>query len=141
MGDASVSAISPLVSMQNRIIRILTFAPFRSRNVQQYYDMLDVMNLKQIHYFEKGKFMYRLINQKLPNNFENLRPRPQQRTSYNLRSNNNGDVKESFSRTNYGYKRIETSGAKLWNDIPTTIKQSESLNIFVETTTFVRKGF
>ena len=90
------------------------------------------MNLKQIHCFEKGKFIYRLINQELPNNFENLRPRPRQRASYNLRSNNNGDVKERFSRTNYGYKRIETSGAKLWNNIPTTIKHSESLNIFAE---------
>ena len=53
-GDAAKTVIKPLRAMQNRIIRILTFAPFLSRNVQQFYKMLEVMDLKQIHHFEKG---------------------------------------------------------------------------------------
>ena len=117
--------------MQNRIIRILTFAPFRSRNVQQYFDMLNVMNLKEIHNFEKGKFMYRLVNKKLPSNFDNLCSPLRDGTSYNLRSNNNENITESFARTNCGYRRVQTSGARLWNGIPISIRQSESLNIFV----------
>ena len=94
--------------------------------------MLGVMNLHQIHDFEKGKFMYRLTNHKLPNNFDNLWCPIAPRANYNLRSNDNGSIKESFARTNYGYRRIQSSGAKLWNSIPTTIKHCESLNIFVE---------
>ena len=129
-GDASESTIKPLISIQNRIIRILTFAPFRSQNVQQYFDMLNVMNLKQIHSFEKGKFMYRLVNKKLPSNFENLWSPLRERTQYNLRSNDDGKIKEILARTNYGCKMIQTSGARLWNSIPTSIKNSESLNIF-----------
>ena len=129
-GDASETAIKPLTSIQNRIIRILTFAPFRSANVQQYFDMLNVMNLKQIHNFEKGKFMYRLVNKKLPCNFENLWSPLRERTQYNLRSNDDGKINEMFARTNYGYKMIQTSGARLWNSIPTSIKNGESLNIF-----------
>ena len=130
-GDASDTAIKPLISIQNRIIKILTFAPFRSRNVQQYYDMLGIMDIQQIHNFEKGKFMYRLVNNKLPSNFENLWSPIQEGVQYNLRSANNGLIKESFARTNYGYRRIQTSGAKLWNRIPLAIKQGDTLNIFV----------
>ena len=118
--------------MQNRIVKILTFAPFRSRNIKQYYEMLNVMDLKQIHDFEKGKFMYRLINKLLPSNFQHLWAPLREGNHYNLRSNTNGNVKEKFARTNFGDKRIQTSGARLWNNIPITIKKSESLSIFVD---------
>ena len=131
-GDASDTAIKPLTTMHNRIIRILTFAPFRSRDVQQYYNMLDVMNLNQIYSFEKGKFMYRLVNKKLPSNFEELLSPHTQKTHYNLRSSRNGNIRENFARTNYGFRMMQTSGARLWNHIPNTIRQNETLNIFVD---------
>ena len=129
-GDAAETIIKPLKAMQNRIVRILTFAPFLSRNVLQFYKMLEVMDLTQIHQFEKGKFMYRLINNKLPSNFETLRC-PTQVEQYNLRSAANERIPENLARTNYGYKQIKTSGARLWNNIPLEICKSESLNIFV----------
>ena len=88
------------------------------------------MNIEQIHNFEKGKFMYRLVNKKLPCNFENLWSPLRESTQYNLRSNDDGKIKEVFARTNYGYKMIQTSGARLWNSIPRAIKNGESLNIF-----------
>ena len=129
-GDAAKTIIKPLKAMQNRIIRILTFAPFLSRNIHQFYKLLEVMDLKQIHDFEKGKFMYRLMNKKLPSNFETLRC-PTQIVQYNLRSSTNERIPEGLARTNYGCKQIKTSGAKLWNDIPIEIRKSESLNIFI----------
>ena len=84
-----------------------------SRNVQQYYDMLGVMNLEQMHNFKKGKFMYRLVNQKIPSNFENMWLPNGPVNRYNLRSSNTGNIRELFARTNYGLKTIQTSGAKL----------------------------
>ena len=90
------------------------------------------MNLNQIHQFEKGKFMFRLINKKLPSNFEVLLSPLLQVGPYNLRSNSNGNINESFARTNYGYRMIQTSGARLWNNIPNNTKQCESFKIFVD---------
>ena len=129
-GNASETILKPLMAMQNRIIRILTFAPFLCRNVQQYYDVLEVMNLKQIYKFEKGKFMFRLVNNKLPSNFENLWS-PANEHNHNLRSSNSGNIREQFARTIYGRERIQSGGAKLWNEIPTQIQLCESLNIFI----------
>ena len=128
-GDAAKTVIKPLRAMQNRIIRILTFAPFLSRNVQQFYKMLEVMDLKQIHRFEKGKFMFRLINKKLPSNFEMLQC-PTRAGQYSLRSAANEHIPENLARTNYGSRQIKTSGVKLWNNIPLEIRKSETLNIF-----------
>ena len=98
--------------------------------MQEYYDILEVMNLEQIHKFEKGKFMFRLVNNKLPSNFCN-RWSPVNEHNHNLRSSSSGNIREQFARTIYGTERIQSNGAKLWNEIPTQIQLCESLNIFV----------
>ena len=49
--------VKAVKALNNRIIQILTFAHFLPRNVQQFYEMLEAMDLKQIHRLEKGKFM------------------------------------------------------------------------------------
>ena len=131
-GTAPQTSLAPLVAIQNRVVRILNFAPFLSRNVQQFYDDFGVMNLEQIHKFATGKFMYKLASHQLPCNFDDVLADITIETALNLRSTSNGDLKVNFARTKYGEKMIQTDGVKLWNRIPTNIKQSESFEIFVK---------
>ena len=131
-GDASQANIQPLIAMQNRVIRILNFAPFLSHNIQQYYENLGVMNLKQLHDFEKGKFMYKLINRQLPSNFDNLISANLSNVRQNMRSTENENIRVSVSRTNHGAKLLSCSGALLWNNIPLDLRKSETFNNFAK---------
>ena len=132
-GDALQTVIDPLIAMQDRVIRILNFAPFRSRdNVQQYYEKLGVMNSKQLHNFEKGKLMFKLLNGLLPSNFDSLISTNLPNDRQNMRSTENEGIRVSGFRTNYGAKRLSSSGTLLWNDIPLHLRNSETFNTFAK---------
>ena len=129
-GDACDQVIKPLKSLVNRIIRIMVFAPFQSNNSQQFYDELEFLSLTQIHLLEKAKFLYKYKNNRLPSNFNNYFQEIGENHQYSLRSISNQNLQPSRARTRFGLKKIQHDGVKIWNDIPITIKESQSLKSF-----------
>ena len=129
-GNANATTLKPLQTLQNRIVRIMTFAPFSSHNVEKIYDDLELLNLTQIHKLSKAKFVYKHKNGLLPNNFENYLCSVEQVHRYRLRSASNGCYREICSNTNESRKMIQYEGAKLWNTIPRNIKIVETLRNF-----------
>ena len=69
-GNTNEATLKSLQTLQNRLVRIMTFAPFSSPNVQQIYNELDLLNLQQIHKLAKAKFVFKHRNGLLPKNFE-----------------------------------------------------------------------
>ena len=129
-GDACESELKPLVTMLNRIIRIISFAPFQDHNVSQYYENLKLMNLKQIHMLEKAKFMFKIKNRKLPEKFQNYFRKSGSVHNYNLRSVANQNFMLHTAHTNYGLRMVHFTGPKLWNEIPLRIKSYYSVKHF-----------
>ena len=129
-GTASYSALQPLNVLLNKVIRIITFAPYGPLDLKPIYRELDFLNLHQTFLFERGKFMYKKKNDLLPtliaNHFDvtslpehsyNLRNRRQ--NSFNFRSN-----------TVFGEKSIQNEGERLWRELPPYLKDLESTVTF-----------
>ena len=49
-----------------------------------------------------------------------------------MRSTENEGIRVSGFRTNYGAKRLSSSGTLLWNDIPLHLRNSETFNTFAK---------
>ena len=65
-GCADKSVLEPLVKLQNRIIRIMTFAPFGKVDLDPVYCDLKILGLPEMNFLEKAKFMHKYKNGKLP---------------------------------------------------------------------------
>lgn len=129
-GDATESLLSPLRTLLNRIIRIITYAPFQSDNTKQFYDELEVLDLNQIHKLEKAKFMFKYKKNLLPSNFNGYFQEAGEHHRYTLRSSTNQEYQQNRFLTRFGKRKIQYEGSKLWNEIPMTIKECVSLKSF-----------
>ena len=128
-GNANETVLQPLQTLQNRIIKIMTFTAFACSNIKQIYDDIELLDLNQIHKLSKAKFMYKHKNGMLPSNFDNYL-RITENSRYNTRSSSSGRYTQVWGRTNKSLKRIQYDGAKLWNAIPENIRNVESLGNF-----------
>ena len=131
-GSATDTALQPLISLINRIVRIMTFAPFGNIDVDSIYKYLDIPNVENTISLETGKFVFKRENELLPipdiaNHFrlrnENIHH------NYNLRNRNIITPIIDFNSAT-GKKSIQFRGAQLWNSLPENIRNSESLKIF-----------
>ena len=57
-GSAANVVLKPLVTLQNRIIRIMTFAPFGKVDLDPVYRDLKILGLPELNFLEKAKFMH-----------------------------------------------------------------------------------
>ena len=80
-GNAANSVLEPLTTLQNRIIKIITFAPFGRVDLEPVYHDLKILGLSEIHFLEKAKLMFKYFNGKLPQAFDSYfqqtEPNPQ----------------------------------------------------------------
>ena len=126
-GNTSKNILKPLVALQNRILRIMTFAPFGRIDIDNLYFKLRLLGLEKIHYLEKSKFMYKYYNNKLPANFDNYFETEEViNHSYNLRNRNPPHKILSI----YEEKMIKHNGLDIWNTIPAEIQNCENLKSF-----------
>ena len=65
-GSATSTALQPLNSLVNRIVRVMTFAPFGNIDVDSLYKYLDIPKVSDIISIETGKFRFKKENTLLP---------------------------------------------------------------------------
>ena len=128
-GNATEKVLQPLNSLLNRIVRIMTFAPFRI-GTGPIFDYLKFLNAGQIFRLETGKFVFKSKKDLLPisgivKHFE----RPTASHHHHLR--NRRLVITPFELlSTYKKKSLYFRGTELWNTMPESLKLSESFNIF-----------
>ena len=66
-GSASENVLKPLHTLLNRIVRIITFAPF-TIDVEPIFNFLEILDFQQLLHLETGKFVYKSKNDLLPIN-------------------------------------------------------------------------
>ena len=117
-GNAAETILRPLALLQDKLVKIINFAPFELKETEHLYSHLKILKLKDINALSKAKFVYKFKNGKLPSNFNNfLSVNPLQR-SLSMRSQGiRNDYKCIWGKSKHGSKMIQYEGALLWNSI------------------------
>ena len=131
-GCASATTLQPLISLVNRVARIITFAPFGNIDVDSIFKYLDIPNVMDTIEIETGKFIYKKENGLLPlpdiaNHFPARNGNITH--SYNLR-HRGINLSTIAYNSSHGEKSVLCRGAKLWNKLPNDIINSENLRSF-----------
>ena len=126
-GNAVKTTLKTLVTRQNRIIKIMTFAPFGRVDLDPVYHDLKILGLPEIHFLEKAKFMHKYYNKKLPPFFDHYFETNAIVThSYNLRR----VTPFQPILSNYSEKMINYNGLAIWNSIPSEIQIMSNIKSF-----------
>lgn len=127
-GSNYQTKLKPIHILQKRAIRAILFADNRTPS-KPLFSRLQVLTIHEITRMQQGEFMYRRLNNLLPDNIFDDYIKPISHR-YNTRSKANKELYIRRTNTNYGKFDIKYSAAKLWNDIPLGIRNSSSLAIF-----------
>ena len=86
------------------------------------------LSVEHLIYYDLGVFMYKTMNglSTAISSFQNVKDIHQ----YQTRSATNGNLYIANVNTLAGQRAIHAAGAKLWNEIPTEIRNAESLDTF-----------
>ena len=117
------------MKLQEKIIRIIYFAPHDHRDVGILFNDLKLLNLQQLNKLVKAKFIFKYKNQKLPSSFDQILTTNTSHR-YALRSQVTQEFKCIWGKTIFGMKMIQYVGAQLWNEIPLEIRSTNSLREF-----------
>ena len=121
-GTASKSTLAPLFILQKRSIRLLTGSGYREHTNPLFY-RAKCLKLKDIYSLETAKLMYKIHNNVL--SFANS-------DKFNLIKNcythkTRLSHKNNFflprTRTRLGQKSLSFAGIKVWNEIPSSMKE------------------
>ena len=129
-GNATESVLKPLHSLINRIVRIMTFAPFRI-GTGPIFDYLKFLNVTQIFLLETGKFVFKSKTNLLPiNTIVKYFERPAVTHRHNLRNNRQSLTTPYVLLSSSKKKSLYIKGTYMWRDMPESLKLSDSFNIY-----------
>ena len=119
-GTASEQYLSKLRVLQNRAVRFISFAPFRS-SAAPLYSNLKILPLDNILFLQKSIFMHSHHNKNLPKVFEDYCHQPTH--TYPTRYATSSNYVLPLSTTNRGQTSIKFSGPKAWAEVPNDLKE------------------
>lgn len=122
-GNTYQTNLYPLVTIQKRAVRILSFSHFQAHTSQLFkkFNLLKVMDIIKLY---TATFMYQFYKGFLPKSFNDFFTPVCNRHRYNTRLASKSSFCLPQARTNYGIFNIRFSGPKLWNSIEETLKSS-----------------
>ena len=118
-GTACEQSLSKLRVLQNRAVRFITFASFRS-SVAPLYANLKILPLNELLFLQKSIFMHSLHYKNLPFVFGEYCQQPDHR--YSTRYVSSGNYAIPRSVTNRGQRSIKYTGPKAWSEVPKQFK-------------------
>ena len=114
-GGTSKSTLKPIVTLQKKIIRIITHSPFNSPSAP-IFTKLNILSFDQQYELNLSILMHKIYNNNttgtynltLTNKIHNI----------NTRSSKNQNYYQKFNKLNIGLNSFITNGIKVWNKIP-----------------------
>lgn len=117
-GDAASVHLEPLILIQKRIIRTITFSEFLAPT-KPLFVKTKILPVPYIYKFVLGIFMYKQnVNSQLTN------------STHQYETRNSSNVVPNFQRLSQCQRSVGYNGPKCWNDIPSSIKNCKSLASF-----------
>ena len=132
-GNASAPILKPLVTLINRAVRIISFAPFGNLNMSPIFKHLNFLDVNQTFHFETAKFIFKEVNGLLPiKNFANYFVREPLLSSRPTRSTRNSrlNVVPYDLLPENTKKSIQIRKKQIWDGVPHLIKSAPFLSSF-----------
>ena len=119
-GTSCEKYLAKIRVLQNRAIRFITFASFRT-SVAPLYSKLKILPLNEQVFLQRSIFMHGLHYKNLPFALSEYCTRPEHR--YPTRYNAAGNYVLPKATTNRGQNSIKYNGPKAWVEVPTNLKE------------------
>ena len=131
-GNASAEVLQPLHSLINRAVKIMSFSPFGRVATQPIYKYFNILNIDQTFTLEYGKFIFKSKNALLPiSTIASHFTREVVSHVHGLRPRNTGvSIVPAELLSMYAQKSIQHKSAKIWDEIPETIRDAEFFGAF-----------
>ena len=145
-GSTFKTELNKILILQKRALRLMTFSdlypdtpgPLCPSN--PIFPKLNMLKVSDIHKYQVLKFVFKSINRLAPEQFHDWFQLNHESNRYKTRSNFNIDsgsiIKNlviPYARTtNYGMKQLKVNGPRLWNLLPSNIKNTTSLFVFLK---------
>ena len=143
-GSAFNTDLEKILILQKKAPRLLTYndtfpnTPGPLCPCNPIFCKLETMKVMDIYRYQVSKFVFKSINSLAPRNFHGWFQLTHGRYGYRTRSNfSNEDGSiimnlfiPSARTTNYGLKQLRVNGPRIWNSLPTYIKNATSLKVF-----------
>ena len=126
-GTARTTALGKLQALQNKIIRYITHSS-STTNVTAQYEILKIMNIKQLLIYGTTKFMYKLSKSTLPISFDEDFLHISH--EHNTRNKKKACYKLPSPRTDLGKRSTKFFGVKIWSKIDEETKNIENIGTF-----------
>ena len=105
----------------------MTCTPFRA-HAEPLYFANKVLNIYVINDYIIGTFMYECLYGNIPDIFRNYFQRNADVHDHNLRNVN--DLNVPYGRLDIRKFMIKIAGPNLWNSLPSSVKNSETVHLF-----------
>ena len=129
-GYCNDSLIKKLQTLQNRAVRIVTFSKYETADHPQLLKDLEWLSVHNLIKFETAALMYKVHNEIVTDPIIALFDKTEAIHKYSTRSVTNQNYFLKRTNLNKGERGISVTAVKVWNDLPPSIKESESLEIF-----------
>ena len=129
-GCACKTHLAPLQVMQNKILRCIGHTKIKQSLSPKYKKMKILKLYDIITQNGTGKFMFKLKNQLLPENFNSFFVNVSAIHKYNTRINQSDNLLLPRERTLFGQQKLKYKGVKIWNNLPNFIKHIPTLSKF-----------
>jgi hypothetical protein len=132
-GNTYMKYLNKLIVLNNKILRILQFAPFDTP-VRQLYSTFNTLPITDLHDLQILKFVHKFIHHphQLPLVFLSYFNKNHMFHSYDTRKRD--DLHSLSFVTSIGQRSITYKGTKLWNTLPDNLKGIVSTHKFIDCT-------
>ena len=113
-GSASTYLLKTMKTIQNKIIRLITFSSYRS-NAEKLHAQFKILNLNDIYKFQIAKLMHKFKHDCLPSVFNYLFTKLDNIHSYNTRQKTSQEYIVPRKRLATAQKSLAHVGVKIWN--------------------------
>ena len=124
------SLLNPISVLQKKIVRVLSFSDKNAPSTPTF-DSLKVLKFNDMITMHIVSFVYECVDNLSPAYFSNYLTWIENVHSFGTGQSKRGDsFALRYNTTQYGLRSIHYSGVRLWNSLPTDIRNSVSLSIF-----------
>ena len=145
-GSANETHLNRLLILQKKIVRLISFSDRRQSDYSflpsdPLFFKLELLKTQDIFKLNISKFIFKCLNKTTPVNFHYWYQLTSQMNKYNTRSkfvniDNAVATRTLFVPTartsNYGLKLLKVLGPRIWNSLPSLLRNNESLSSFIK---------
>ena len=118
-GGISNSALQPIIKLQKKIIRYITFSTYTSPS-KTLFIYLNFLPFNSIYKLNMSILMYKIQNNLITGSY-NLTPL-NKKHKYNTRLAQNSNFYQNFQRTKLGQSTCSAQGLRIWRQVPVLMK-------------------